>query len=327
MNILVTGANGFIGRHLVGELLEEGHNVIAICRSACSFANTANQIVLPSLDESTNLIEYLKGVDCVMHLIGYAHVSNAEDPYHDLRFYRTNVALLNSIAWQSSIAGVKRFIYLSSVKVLGEETSLGNPFSELSKPSPSSAYGKSKLYAENCLRLVSSSTGMEFVIVRPPMVYGLGAKGNIRSLIKLVLLGAPLPFGGITKNQRSIVSIENLISFLSLCTIDARAGNEIFLVSDGISVSTADLVHKIGEATNVHARMFRIPNGVLGFFSLLLNRSSMFHRLVDSLEVDINKATNTLGWIPEHKQKLSLAKMASGLNTAAKATYQAAPHK
>lgn len=298
-SIIVTGASGFLGASLVRHLASsEAFSVRAPVRNL-RFCFPASVEVLPiaDLDASTNWLQTLPGVEVVVHASARVHVMSevAQDPL--VEFRKANVEGTLNLARQAAAAGVKRFIFISSIKVNGEGTSLGKPFSADDTPAPVDAYGISKLEAEQGLYALAASTGMEVVIIRPVLVYGPGVKANFLSMMRWLSKGIPLPFGAI-HNRRSLVALDNLISLIVVCIDHPRAANQTFLVSDGEDVSTTDLLRKLASALGKPARLLPIPSGLMQGAASLLGRGNVAQRLFGSLQVDISKNRALLGWTP-----------------------------
>lgn len=297
MKILVTGANGFIGRALCSSLIKKGEAVKSVLRSANLQIEGAEVVLITDFDANTNWIDALHGVEVIVHLAARVHVMNDSESNPINAFRAVNVDSTLNIALQAASVGVRRFIYISSIKVNGELTLDGRPFTEIDPPSPKDDYGQSKYEAEQGLLQMATKTGMEIVIVRPPLVYGPGVKANFASLMRAVQKGWPLPFGGIT-NRRSLVSLDNLVDFINICIDHPCAANQIFLVSDGVDLSTAELASRMAHIAGVSANLLCIPVWVLKMSFFLLNRRDIEHRLCGNLQVDISKSKNILGWIP-----------------------------
>jgi nucleoside-diphosphate-sugar epimerase len=220
----------------------------------------------------------------------------SNDPESEYRAVNVDATL--NLARQAANHGVKRFIYMSSVKACGEYSLPGNPITPSTNPHPCDAYGLSKLQAERGLRQIAEETGMELIIVRPPLVYGPGVKANFASLMSMIKRGIPLPVGLINNNRRSFVALPNLVDFLRLCVDHPHAINKIFMVSDGDDISTRELVVRLSDAMNRPVRIINIPLPLLRFFFKLLGRKDMLERLAGSLQVDISDNETFLGWTP-----------------------------
>ncbi|APC05351.1 hypothetical protein AOC10_01805 [Polynucleobacter asymbioticus] len=297
---MITGATGFIGKSLLAKLSESGRfKIIATSRSPLNkFYANVNWRKSPDLGSDTYWNNCLDDVECVIHLAGRAHVMReiVEDPFSE--FKKVNTLGTLNLAQNASKFGVKRFIFISTIKVNGESTQLGKPFFSDDDPFPSDAYANSKYEAELGLIKIGQETGMDIVIVRPPLVYGSGVKANLSNLIKFIELQFPLPLKSITQNRRSFIAVENLVNFLELCIDHPKAANQIFLVSDGDDLSTAELCRRISKALGKKLCLFPFPLAAIYWLSKILMRPNFAHRLCDSLQVDIQKAQNLLGWIP-----------------------------
>jgi nucleoside-diphosphate-sugar epimerase len=220
----------------------------------------------------------------------------ADDPLSEFR--RTNVDATLHLARQAAQAGVKRFVFVSSIKVNGEETVAGYRFHDKDTPQPKDPYAISKLEAEQGLREVATATSMEIVIIRPPLVYGPGVKANFANLMKWICRGVPLPFGAVTENRRSLIAVENLANLIMCCTEHPRAANQLFLASDGEDLSTAELIRRIGIALGRPARLLSIPVPALNVVASLAGKKELAHRLLSSLQVDSDRARDILNWRP-----------------------------
>ena len=234
----------------------------------------------------------------VIHAAARTHILREEalDPLAEYR--RVNVDGTLNLARQAAAAGVQRLVFISSIKVNGEATTLGRPFTADDTPAPEDAYGLSKAEAEVALKQVSHETGMEVTIIRPPLIYGLGVKGNFASLVSSVRRGLPLPLGGVTQNRRSFVGIDNLVDLILVCADHPKAANQTFLVSDGEDLSTTELLRRIGKALKQPARLIWVPVGAISFIAGLTGKKAISQRLLGSLQVDINKTCEMLDWKP-----------------------------
>lgn len=295
MNILVTGVTGFVGKSLIPYLIAQGHNVTAITRDAnCNLFGC--KTIHCDLNSLIDLGDKISGNDLVIHLAGRAHVLNktSQDPYQ--AYAEINVKATKDLATLAAKSGIKRFIFLSSVKVNGEETT-ALPFNETNAPNPQDDYGKTKLEAEHVLFEIAKKTQMQVVIIRPPLIYGKGVKANFKNLIKLCQSKLPLPFGAI-HNKRSMVYIENLIDFIKLCITHPNAANETFLISDDEDVSTTTLIRTIRTTLGLPSLLLPIPRSWMVFMLCLIRKKSLSTRLCGNLQVDISKAKTLLGWKP-----------------------------
>ncbi|MGY1488083.1 UDP-glucose 4-epimerase family protein [Methylobacillus pratensis] len=298
MRILITGANGFAGRALCTALADSAHKVVACARSKL-FQEVAKQeyILVPVIDGHTDWQMYLAEMDVVVHLAARVHVMREQLANPSGAYRETNVEGTLNLARQAAKAGVKRFIFISSIKVNGEQTLPGKPFTANDVAAPADAYGISKFEAEQDLLALTRETGMEVVIIRPPLVYGPGVKGNFANMMNLVRRSLPLPFGAI-HNQRSLVAIDNLVSLIIACIDHPAAANQVFLVSDGEDVSTSDLLRRLSKAAGVSSRLIPIPAGLLNMGLTMLGKRMVAQRLLGSLQVDISKTQEMLGWAP-----------------------------
>jgi nucleoside-diphosphate-sugar epimerase len=299
MNILVTGANGFIGTYLCKALARLNINVVAIVRQPIS-DNRNVQYYFKELNANTNWQEILKDIDVVIHLAGRAHVmkEEAKDSYQ--AFASINVDATKNLALQAATNDVKRFIFVSSIGVNGNQTSV--PFNELHAPNPQELYAIS-----NELRKIASDTGLEVVIIRPPLVYGAAAKGNFEKLAKICNYKIPLPFGAI-HNQRSLIYVENLVDFIILCINHPKAANETFVISDDDDVSTSNLIRSIIEAKGKKALLIPIPQNMLYTLLKLIGKKDLYIKLCGNLQVNITKAKTLLGWKPPFSFKDGIAR-------------------
>ncbi len=292
--ILVTGANGFVGRAVCNELLLQGFGVLCAVRNHFQL-DGASIIKIPGLEGQVNWSEWLAGVDCIVHCAARAHIMNDVSPNPDDEYRKVNAKATLALAKQAAECGVKRFILLSTIKVNGEQTQKGKPFTEADLPNPQDAYGRSKLEAETGLFLIAEETGMEVVVLRPVLVYGPGVKANFASMMKVLQRGIPLPFGAV-HNKRSFIYIENLVSLVRRCIDHPAAANQVFLAAEGFDMSTTDLLKACASALGVKARLLPVPQTLLVLFAKLLGKPEVAQRLCGSLQVDINKARQRLGW-------------------------------
>ncbi len=290
---LVTGASGFVGRALCARLEAQGVPWRPVVRrSDPAFTHG----LMMQIDPEANWRPFLADVDCIIHLAARVHVQQdtLADPL--LAYRQQNVAATLRLAQQAARAGVKRFVYLSSVKVHGEAT-LGRPFMAEDSPQPQDPYGISKWEAEQALTALAQETGLELVIIRPPLVYGPGVKANFLQLMRLVARGWPLPLGSV-HNRRSMVYLGNLVDLIWHCCHMPEAVGRTFLVSDGVDVSTAQLVRALAGAMGRRARLLPCPPSVLYWGTALAGRRGVAERLLGSLQVDITATEHCLGWQP-----------------------------
>ena len=313
MNFLITGASGFIGIHLVKRLVKDGHFVRAVVRSSDIISLPQPGIEYIAIQEQTESTDWsvpLLDIDVIVHLAERAHNSDNKLLNSLNEFRRVNVGNTLNLVHQSNHAGVRRFIYLSSIKVNGESTSNGRPFYVDDKPAPEDFYGLTKYESELGLRAMLEKTGgMKFVIIRPPLVYGRGVKANFLNLMRIVSLPLPLPFGAI-KNQRSFVFIDNLTDLIVVCSHHPRAINEVFLVSDGGDISTVNLLKMMANALGKSVRLFSIPIPAIYFLAFFFGGRKKVDRLCGSLQVDISFTRERLDWEPRTSMAEGLRKVA-----------------
>jgi len=301
LRILVAGASGFIGRELCSELLRHGYiprGVYRLFPSKVQLQTDIETVIVSSFDEATDWHEALRDIDVVINLIARVHVMQevAIDPLAEYR--RINVEGNLRLARQAALSGVKRFIYLSSIKVNGEFTEVGRPFTADDIPAPVDPYGISKYEAEQALHQIARETGMEIVIIRPPLVYGPGVKANFASMMRWLKRGLPLPLAAITHNRRSMVALGNLVDLITVCLSHPAAANQVFLVSDGDDLSTADLLQRTAAALGVKPRLFPMPPFMLKLATKLLGKEAIYQRLCGSLQIDMAKTKKLLSWKP-----------------------------
>jgi len=284
MKILITGQNGFIGKELFNLLQQQGRQVRGTVRSWQKIEQGKNIVVVGDIDSTTDWSDSLAGVEVVVHLANRAHIINDHIDNPLAVFRQVNVAGTIQLAKQAVKFGVKRFVFVSSIKVNGEYTNK-YPFTAKDKPNPQDPYAISKLEAENALRDIAKHSSMDVVIIRPPLVYGDGVKGNFERLCRLVNSGIPLPLASIN-NKRSLISLENLIQVLSKAVDDPTISNKILLVSDGKDVSTSDLIRKIAKSIGKPARLFNFPPILLKILGKLTGQNKVINRLCENLQID-----------------------------------------
>src|SRR5690554_3316255 len=297
-SVLLTGATGFVGRAVLGRLVHNGRAVKAVVRNdGAQLANQVSRVVVSALDASTDWALALADINTVIHSAARVHVMNDQSVDPLAEFRKVNVEGTLHLARQAAAAGVKRFIFISSIKVNGEGTTPGHPYTAFDAPDPQDPYGVSKMEAEEGLRRIAQDTGMELVIIRPVLVYGPGVKANFRSMMSWVNRGIPLPLGAI-HNKRSLVSLDNLVDLIVTCIDHPRAANQTFLVSDGEDLSTSEMLRKMAAALGRPARLLPVPATVLEGAAGLLGKRGVAQRLCGSLQVDISHTRETLGWSP-----------------------------
>lgn len=308
--VLLTGATGFVGRALLQGMLAKGWTVQAALRdSAAPLDTRAGRYLIDGLDGRTDWQAGLAGVQVVVHSAARVHVMNDQEADPLAAFRRVNVEGTLNLARQAAAAGVKRFVFISSIKVNGEGTRPGQPYCADDQPAPMDAYGISKLEAEQGLQQLASQTGLEVVIVRPVLVYGPGVKANFQSMIRWLDKGIPLPFGAID-NRRSLVALGNLVDLVLTCCTHPAAANQVFLVSDGEDLSTSGLLRRVACALGKPARLLPVPARLLTLAATLLGRRALSQRLCGSLQVDIAKTRAVLGWAPPMSVDQALAETA-----------------
>ena len=314
MTTLVTGANGFVGKALCERLQRDVPPVRGAVRTLKSELDCVDQIAIGSISYDTDWATALTNVQQLVHLAARVHVINDKSTDALAEFRRVNVEGTSALARQAAAAGVRRFVFLSSIKVNGESTEPGQPFTADDAPAPEEPYGFSKDEAEQQLRQIASETGMEVVIIRPPLVYGPGVKANFESMMHWLARGVPLPLANVTNNRRSLVAIDNLVDLIATCLSRPEAANQTFLASDGEDLSTAELLMRMGNAMGYPARLFSMPDALLKIGASVLNKSGIYNRLCGSLQLDITKTRQLLCWTPPLPVDEGLRLAAEGLN-------------
>jgi len=298
MHVLITGATGFIGSSLVNTLLSYDYKITVLVRKNLSYLSSRINQQVCNIFETDTLSQFdFSDVDCIIHLAARVHVMReySFDSLTEYRMFNRDVSI--DLARVASNKGVGRFIYISSIKVNGELTPLGQPFAADDVVAPEDAYGISKWEAEQGINKIAVEAGMEVVIVRPPLVYGPNVKGNFATMINLVERGFPLPLGAI-HNQRSLVALDNLIDLIITCIDHPAAANQVFLAGDGQDLSTTELLRGIAKAAGKPSKLIPIPSFLLMLAASLFGKKAVAQRLLGSLQVDISKARELLGWEP-----------------------------
>lgn len=295
MRLLVTGATGFVGREVMRAALERGLQPVGASRGGGG-DSTPGTVTIADIGPDSDWREALRGARAVIHLAARVHVmrETAADPL--AQFRRVNVGGSVALARQAAAAGAQRLVFVSSIKVNGERTT-ERPFTEADAPAPEDAYGRSKHEAELALAETGRETGLEIAIVRPTLVVGPGAGGNLRRLMMLVARGVPLPLGAV-KNRRSLVSRDGLAELLLLAATHPAAAGETFLAAETPPLSTRRLVELLAEGLGRPARLWPVPAAMLAGAGHLVGRGPAIRRLLGSLEVDASKARRLLGWAP-----------------------------
>lgn len=296
-NILLTGATGFVGKRLLTMLKEHGHYCRAAVRRPSSTVDVHTEsVVIGDIDANTDWSKAVEGIDVVVHLAARVHIMHDQADNPLVEFRKINLEGTRSLAEAAVKAGVKRFVYASSIKVNGEATT-DKPFTPDDTPSPSDPYAIAKWEAEKALMEISKATGLEVVIVRPTLVYGPGVKANFNNLIRLVRKRIPLPLKGI-KNRRTLVSLDNLASLLMTCCEHPKAAGHVFLAGDDETVSTAELITCIARAYGQRSPVFYLPTGLMAWVARVFGKQAVWQRLSGSLEVDNSNAQTVMGWRP-----------------------------
>lgn len=292
MKILVTGASGFVGSAVCRQLKAESKNFLPVHRNDHHLGSA-----MGNLNGSTDWRKALKEISHVIHTAARVHVMKEKDSDSLSKFREVNVEGTLNLARQCAESNVKRFIFISSIKVNGKQTIKGMAFTEKDKPEPCDPYAISKYEAEEGLRNMATETDMEIVVIRPPLIYGPGVKANFLSLMKLVKTGFPLPLGGID-NKRSLVSLDNIIDIIITCLTHPRAGNQTFLVSDGEDLSLTQLLKRLASAMDVPSRLISVPSPCLQFGFRIIGKKFIADRLFGSLQIDNTKIKTMLNWSP-----------------------------
>lgn len=306
LRVLITGATGFVGKHLCDYLLSQGIRIRAIGRKRePDFLHENYEYhQITDINGETNWGSLLSGIDVVIHLAARVHQEKDKGMKALALYQEINVKGTEQLASAAVKADVKRFIYISSIKVNGEKT-IGMPYRAENQPHPKDAYSLSKLQGEQILQEVSRRSGMEWVIIRPPLVYGPGVKGNFGRLINLARTRFPLPFASV-KNHRSLVSVYNLCSFIQCTLSHPNAAGEVFLVSDNNDLSTPGLVKALRRAQQRISWLYPFPKTILKLLAFITGKSAQLDRLIDSLQVNIEKSQRLLNWSPPYSVEESM---------------------
>jgi len=316
--VLVTGASGFVGSKLCQKLGELNVHVVAAVRRTPVERNQSDEfyssVTVGDILESTDWSSALTQVDTVIHLAARVHVMNdaVADPLTEFR--RVNTGGTEHLARSAAASGVQRLIFVSSIKVNGEATRGVHKFSEADTPSPQDPYGVSKWEAEQALHRVADETGLEVVIVRPPLVYGPGVRGNFAQMLAVISKRIPLPLGSVA-NRRSLIYVGNLVDALITCSTHPAAAGQTYLVSDGSDISTTDLLRQLASGMGVSPRLFPCPQSILQLAGKLAGKSPQVERLLGSLRVDSDKMRTDLNWVPPYSLQQGLQETAKWYRT------------
>lgn len=294
--VLVTGANGFVGEAAVFKLLvSRDFQPIAAVRGVSRLQGLCPVVKfdLAKPDLQPNLGD----IDVVIHAAARVHIMNDDAAQTVEQFRKVNVEGTLRLARNAAASGVRRFIFISSIKVNGEWTAPGKPFSADDLPNPLDPYGISKCEAEKALKELSHETGMDVVIIRPPLVYGPGVKANFKNMLKWLAKGVPLPLGAVN-NKRSLVAVDNLVSLIITCIDHPGARNQIFLAGDGVDLSTSELLRRLSQSIDKPSRLIPVPQRILQCAARIAGKKGIADRLLGSLQIDIKKNKELLGWVP-----------------------------
>lgn len=299
MRVAITGATGFVGRAITAYLRQHAEYALRVAvRGPYASTGDATEVVtIPSMQPDSSWAAFVTDAQVVIHAAARVHVMHDAASNPEEEYFRINLAATLNLAEQAAAAGVQRFIFISSIKVNGEATSPGAPFTADQPGNPSDPYGVSKARAEEGLRQIAVRTGMEVVIIRPVLVYGPGVKANFLSMMRWLDKGIPLPLGAIN-NRRSLVALDNLVDLVATCIKHPTAANQTFLVSDGNDLSTTQLLQHMASALGKSPRLLPVPMWLLTLAATVVGKGSFSQRLCGSLQVDISKTCTMLGWTP-----------------------------
>jgi GT2 family glycosyltransferase/nucleoside-diphosphate-sugar epimerase len=303
--LLITGANGFIGQVLCDELLRQGQHIRSAARSSNSQIENIEAVIVGSIDGETDWTDALRDVDIVIHLAARVHVMEETATNPLAEYLKVNLDGTTNLANQAAVAGVKQFVYVSTIKVNGEYTNEGQPFTESDNPQPQDDYAISKWKAEQALMRISQETGLGLVIVRPPLVYGPAVKANFLDLIGLIHHGIPLPFGSI-KNKRSFIYVGNLVDALITCATHPAAAGQTYLVSDGDDISTSELLGQLADCMAKRNRLLKCPVWFLNMAGSVIGKASSMERLLSNLQIDSSAIRQQLSWKPKFTMRQGL---------------------
>lgn len=315
LHVLVTGASGLVGRAVISRLSRNPDITLRAAYRALPEHLPAGVSATQTgdLGDHTEWGDAVRDIDVVIHCAARVHVMRDTETDPLSAFRRANVDGTLHLARSAVAAGCRRFIFVSSIKVNGESSAPGHPITEAMQPAPVDAYGQSKLEAENALFALAAETGLEVVVIRPPLVYGPGVKANFLAMMRAIYRGTPLPLGSID-NRRSLVAVDNLADLIALCTGHPAAANEVFLAGDGEDVSSTELLRRVGKALGKPARLLPVPLSLIMSAARLLGRKPEADRLCGTLQVDIHKARTVLGWAPPLSLDEGLRRAAIAMN-------------
>lgn len=302
--LLVTGSTGFVGRALVRSLHQQTYEVREAVRTKLASKSKSKSFIVGSIDSATDWKASLNSVDVVIHLASRVHVMKEFSANPWLAYKETNVLGTERLARMAAENGVRRFIFMSSIKVNGEAT-FGQPFTESDPPRPQDTYAHSKLDAEKILMEINKETGMEVIILRPPLVYGPQVKGNFLTLLRAVDRRKPLPFASV-KNLRSLIYVENLVDVIVKCISTPEVGTKTYLVADNEKVSTPELINLVAQALGRRPNLIRIPLVYLKLLAGIAHKKDQLQRLTGSLEIDNTKVKRELSWEPPYSMEVGL---------------------
>lgn len=308
MKVLVTGSTGFVGSRLICHIRDRGWRLAAPVRRS---ARHEDEVALGTFTGNTDWSAVLRDVDVVIHLAGRAHSVDQADGDVEAIYRAANGDVTERLARCAIEAGVARFIYVSSIKVNGEETAPGRAFEADDVPAPEDVYGRSKLDAELRLKAACQDTPMRWTIIRPPLVYGRGVKANFRTMVRLVINRIPLPLKSVI-NRRSLVNVDNLVDLIMVCAVHPGAVDQVFLVSDADDMSTPDMLQRIAGVAQVKSMIFPFPVVLLFAFASLIGKRSFIRRVCSNLQVDIEKNRRKLDWSPRASVEAGLLESVQG---------------
>ena len=297
--VAVVGSSGFVGSYLTGLLSRDGFNVTGMVRKALNDSLPHAVIEIGDILNPNDYDGVFKGIGTLVYTIARTHQVNEDGLDLEHVYNEINCDAMIKVAKAAQSQGVKRFVFLSSLKVLGEENLRGQSFCHDSVPCPRGPYGTSKLKAEKALIELGQLTGLEVVIIRPPLIYGMGVKGNLETLIRAIRFRIPLPFFFLTQNRRSLVSLENLCNLIKECIVNPLAKGEVFLVKDPENLSTVGVIKLLSKEIKIEPILFPLPDFILRGLLFLIGKKSIAQRLMGDLTVDDKYTKDTLGWVPK----------------------------